>query len=335
MPDDGLSVDIETSGTTLQPIADAAGDPRRRSHRPHHRPHRHRQSRPRHRRGRARAQAQHRERRCSRSRTRIPSPRFAHTPVPHRRRGAGGGRAAGERCACAATSGSRSIRRRAAARSPRRSRSNCRSIRHAEGRRDLCRSPPTLPISPPIRCCSGQKLEAASLQVDRDQRRLSGQGRRQDQRHAGHHRFQQAARAMPTPTCICRPMLDEAARRRLGINFGAAVTGVIPVKLAGRVGGDVKDDRFSRRRRSDAGRKIDDLLPGWAEAGRQAGARDLHAGQERQIRRASTISDRRVRRQRERHRSNSTMQATSRRPISRSSRCRSGDKAFAQGRPHQ
>ena len=39
MPDDGLSVDIETSGTTLRPIDDAAGDPRCRSHGAHHRRH--------------------------------------------------------------------------------------------------------------------------------------------------------------------------------------------------------------------------------------------------------------------------------------------------------
>ena len=36
--------------------------------------------------------------------------------------------------------------------------------------------------------------------------------------------------------------IDEAARRRLGIDFGSAVTGTIPVKVVGRVGDNDKDD---------------------------------------------------------------------------------------------
>ena len=66
--------------------------------------------------------------------------------------------------------------------------------------------------------------------------------------------------------------IDEAARRRLGIDFGNAVTGTIPVKVTGRVGDNIKDDRIS----VDADLtqvKIDNLLPGWVKAaGRPARA---------------------------------------------------------------
>ncbi len=67
-------------------------------------------------------------------------------------------------------------------------------------------------------------------------------------------------------------MVDEAARRRLGIDFGGAVTGAIPVKLATRVGGDDKDSPMT----VDADLtpvKIDNLLPGWVKpAGKPAHA---------------------------------------------------------------
>lgn len=66
--------------------------------------------------------------------------------------------------------------------------------------------------------------------------------------------------------------VDEAARRRLGIDFGGAVTGAIPIKLAGLVGDYVKDDRMNVD--ADLGPvKIDNLLPGWVKpAGRPARA---------------------------------------------------------------
>ena len=66
--------------------------------------------------------------------------------------------------------------------------------------------------------------------------------------------------------------VDEAARRRFGIDFGGTVTGAIPVKLATRVWGDDKDPPMT----VDADLtpvKIDDLLPGWAKpAGKPAHA---------------------------------------------------------------
>ena len=60
-------------------------------------------------------------------------------------------------------------------------------------------------------------------------------------------------------------MIDEAARRRFGIDFGGAVTGAIPIKVTARVGNDSKNTPMS----VDADLtpvKIDDLLPGWVKA---------------------------------------------------------------------
>jgi hypothetical protein len=67
-------------------------------------------------------------------------------------------------------------------------------------------------------------------------------------------------------------MVDEAARRRFGIDFGGAVTGTIPIKVAARVGSYSKDSPMS----VDADLtpvKIDNLLPGWVKpAGKPAHA---------------------------------------------------------------
>ncbi len=66
--------------------------------------------------------------------------------------------------------------------------------------------------------------------------------------------------------------LDEAARRRLGIDFGGTVTGAIPVKVAGRVGNNVKDERMNVEADLTPV-KIDNLLPGWVKpAGKPARA---------------------------------------------------------------
>ncbi|MSP31731.1 MAG: hypothetical protein EXR03_02770 [Pseudolabrys sp.] len=59
--------------------------------------------------------------------------------------------------------------------------------------------------------------------------------------------------------------IDEAARRRLGIDFGGTVTGSIPVKVTGRVGDDTPDPRMSVEADLTPV-KIDNLLPGWVKA---------------------------------------------------------------------
>ncbi|HZP78959.1 MAG TPA: hypothetical protein VFB45_22675 [Pseudolabrys sp.] len=66
--------------------------------------------------------------------------------------------------------------------------------------------------------------------------------------------------------------LDDAARGRLGIDFGSTVAGSVPVKLVGRVGGNDPETRFNAE--LDLGpAKIDNLLPGWVKpAGRAARA---------------------------------------------------------------
>ncbi len=66
--------------------------------------------------------------------------------------------------------------------------------------------------------------------------------------------------------------IDEAARRRFGIDLGGAVSGAIPVKVATRINSDGKDPPMS----VDADLtpvKIDNLLPGWVKpAGKPAHA---------------------------------------------------------------
>jgi hypothetical protein len=59
--------------------------------------------------------------------------------------------------------------------------------------------------------------------------------------------------------------VDEAARRRLGVDFGGSVTGSIPVKVTGRVGDNTSDERMSAEADLTSV-KIDELLPGWVKA---------------------------------------------------------------------
>jgi hypothetical protein len=66
--------------------------------------------------------------------------------------------------------------------------------------------------------------------------------------------------------------IDEAARRRFGMDLGSTVTGAIPIKVVGRVGDNVSDDGMSVEADLTPV-KIDNLLPGWVKpAGRPARA---------------------------------------------------------------
>ncbi len=66
--------------------------------------------------------------------------------------------------------------------------------------------------------------------------------------------------------------LDEAARRRIGLDFGSTVTGTFAVKATGRIGPSNKDDRLNVEADLTA-LKIDNLLPGWSKpAGKPARA---------------------------------------------------------------
>ena len=64
--------------------------------------------------------------------------------------------------------------------------------------------------------------------------------------------------------------LDEASRARFGLDVGPALAGPMPIKLVGRVGQDDREGRFSVE--ADlTNTKVENLLPGWVKApGRQA-----------------------------------------------------------------
>jgi len=115
----------------------------------------------------------------------------------------------------------------------------------------------------------GQKLEAASMQVTATNAGYRVKG---DVKINGTPATIDLSRQKSEPDAVLylQANLDEASRRRLGINLGAAITGVIPVKIAGRVGGESKDDRFGLDADLTAV-AIEDLLPGWQKpAGKPA-----------------------------------------------------------------
>src|SRR5260370_31272224 len=58
--------------------------------------------------------------------------------------------------------------------------------------------------------------------------------------------------------------LDDASRARLGIDLGPAVSGALPIKLVGKIGGPDRDSRMG----IDAdltSLKLDNILPGWVK----------------------------------------------------------------------
>ena len=59
--------------------------------------------------------------------------------------------------------------------------------------------------------------------------------------------------------------IDEAARKRLGMDLGGAVVGSIPIKVVGRVGDNATEERMSVEADLTPV-KIDNLLPGWLKA---------------------------------------------------------------------
>jgi hypothetical protein len=66
--------------------------------------------------------------------------------------------------------------------------------------------------------------------------------------------------------------IDEAARRKLGMDLGSALTGAVPIKVVGRMNDNTTDDGMSVEADLTPV-KIDNLLPGWVKpAGRPARA---------------------------------------------------------------
>jgi hypothetical protein len=109
----------------------------------------------------------------------------------------------------------------------------------------------------------GQKLEAALLKV---QASTSGYKIKGNVKINGTAAAIELAKEKTEPEAQLQlqATLDERARRRLGIDLGSGVTGAIPVKITGQVGGDDKDERMSLEADLTPV-KIDELLPGWVK----------------------------------------------------------------------
>src|SRR5882762_327565 len=58
--------------------------------------------------------------------------------------------------------------------------------------------------------------------------------------------------------------LDDASRARLGLDLGPAVSGAIPIKLVGKIGGPGRDSRMGIEADLTA-LKLDNILPGWVK----------------------------------------------------------------------
>jgi Protein of unknown function len=107
----------------------------------------------------------------------------------------------------------------------------------------------------------GRKLEAASLQVEAS---ASGYQIKGDVKINGVPAALQVTRQKKDAEgeLQLQTKLDAVLRHRLGINLGGTVTGTIPIKLSGRFGKIDKDVPLNLD--ADlAPVKIDDLLPGW------------------------------------------------------------------------
>ena len=160
----------------------------------------------------------------------------ARVRLPHR--GLGSGRRRTARARPAARILRRAVRsgRRARHGHARRSTSACRCV-------PICRrARPTTTITVDLSNFSadkmvfGQQGRGADAAGHRQQPGLRDQGRRQDRRRAGADRIPQARNGEPEAEVRLQATLDEAARARLGLDLGPAVTGPLPIKLTGRVG---------------------------------------------------------------------------------------------------
>ncbi|HEX5508566.1 MAG TPA: DUF3971 domain-containing protein [Pseudolabrys sp.] len=115
----------------------------------------------------------------------------------------------------------------------------------------------------------GQKIEASSLHVAASSQGYDVKGDVKVNGTPGSLDFHRS-KGSPFADLRLEASLDEAARTRLHINFGGAVTGAIPAVLTGRIGSDDKADRFDVSADLTPV-KIDNLLPGWFKpAGKHA-----------------------------------------------------------------
>jgi uncharacterized protein DUF3971 len=63
--------------------------------------------------------------------------------------------------------------------------------------------------------------------------------------------------------------LDDASRAKLGVDLGTAVSGAIPIKLTGKIGGPDRESRLGVEADLTAAR-IDNILPGWVKVAGKA-----------------------------------------------------------------
>ncbi len=117
----------------------------------------------------------------------------------------------------------------------------------------------------------GAKLQAAALHIDASS---SGYQIKGDVKINGMPASLLVTRQKKDPESELQlqAKLDDAARRRLGIDLGSSVTGAIPIKLSGRFDSDTKDPPLALE--ADLTPiAIDNLLPGWEKpAGKAAHA---------------------------------------------------------------
>ena len=107
----------------------------------------------------------------------------------------------------------------------------------------------------------GQKIEAAVLHVNATRDGYQAKGDVKINGTPANLDFHQAT-GEPDGALRLQLSLDEAARARLGLDIGPAVVGTIPLVITGRAGGDAPEERLN----VDADLtpvKIDNLLPGW------------------------------------------------------------------------
>jgi hypothetical protein len=107
----------------------------------------------------------------------------------------------------------------------------------------------------------GQKVEAANLKVNASNAGYQLAG---DVKIAGTPAKIDLSKTTAAPDAELRlaANVDEAARRRMGLDVGSAITGSLPIRLTARVNGDMTDVRSTVEADLSPVR-IDDLLPGW------------------------------------------------------------------------
>jgi hypothetical protein len=121
------------------------------------------------------------------------------------------------------------------------------------------------------RMVMGHKVEAANLRVSANNQGYQIKG---DVKIAGLPAALEYRRAKGDSDAEVRiqATLDEAARARLGFDLGTAINGPVPIKLIGRTAAEDRDSRFAVEADLTQA-KVDNMLPGWLKpAGRSARA---------------------------------------------------------------